>query len=468
MRRRVIVKTYDVVVVGSGSGGQTAAYTLMEYGLSVAVIEDSPTPGGICALAGCQAKKWYYEATELMARARHLRGKGLVQAPELDWSAIRSEKRAFTDPIPEATRKGLEGSGIDFIDGTASFTGPDTLAVNGAPIQGKYYVLATGAHPMPLPFAGAGHLITSSDFLELDRLPPRIVFVGGGFISFEFAHFAARLGPAERIVILEVAPRPLAPFDADMVAHLMTASRAEGIEIHTDVQLAGVEKTGAGFVVRTEDGERFEADLVVHGAGRAPSLERLQLERGQVKYAKDGITVDREMRTSNPRVFAVGDCAATIQLARVADYEAYVAAKNILAEVEGGDGARMDYRTVPTILFTYPQYAMVGATETALKDGGVRYYKNADFNLSWPTYRRVGMTHAAYKVMVDDDNRVLGAHIISDNAAGLITIFKAAMHHHRSVDDLYWEHVMTPYPSRESDIIYMLKPFFEDDLLAGL
>ncbi len=463
-----MVRTYDVVVVGTGSGGQTAAYTLTEYGLSVAVVEDSPTPGGICALAGCQAKKWYYEATETMARARHLQGKGLVRLPEMDWSAIRDEKRAFTDPIPAATRKGLEGAGIDFIAGTAVFTGPDTLSVNGDPVQGKYFVLATGAHPMPLPFAGAEHLITSSDFLELDRLPPRIVFVGGGFISFEFAHFAARLGPAERIVILEVAPRPLGPFDADMVEHLMTASRAEGIEIHTDVQPTAVEKDGAGFVVRTEGGQVFEADLVVHGAGRVPSIERLQLEKAQVNYGKRGIAVDREMRTSNPRVFAVGDCAATIQLARVADYEAYVAAKNILAEVEGGERARMDYRNVPTILFTYPQYAMVGATEAALKDEGIRYYKNADSNLAWPTYRRVGMPYAAYKVMVDDDNRVLGAHVISDNAAGLIDIFKQAMHDHRGVEDLYWGHVMTPYPSRESDIIYMLKPFFEDDLLARL
>jgi len=463
-----MVKTYDVVVVGTGSGGQTAAYTLTEYGLSVAVVEDSPTPGGICALAGCQPKKWYYEATELMARARHLQGKGLVRLPKMDWSGIRKEKRAFTDPIPDATRKGLEGSGIDFIDGTAAFAGPDTLVVNGEPVQGKYYVLATGAHPMPLPFDGAEHLITSSDFLELEHLPPRLVFIGGGFISFEFAHFAARLGPAERIVVLEVAPRPLGPFDADMVAQLMAASRDAGIEIHTDVQPAAVEKDGAGFVVRTEGGQRFDADLVVHGAGRAPSIARLQLEKARVNTSKGGVTVDREMRTSNPRVFAVGDCAATIQLARVADHEAYVAAKNILAEVEGGDRARMDYRTVPTILFTYPQYAMVGATEAALKEDGTRYYKNTEVNLSWPTYRRVGMAHAAYKVLVDDDNRVLGAHVISDNAAGLINIFKQAMHHHRSVEDVYWEHVMTPYPSRESDIIYMLKPFFEDDLLAGL
>ena len=463
-----MVKSYDVVVVGSGSGGQTAAYTLMEYGLSVAVVENSPTPGGICALAGCQAKKWFYEATETMARARHLEGKGLIRTPELDWSRIRDQKRAFTEPIPDATRSGLKGSGIDFIAGTAAFKDPTTLVVNGESVQGKYVVLATGASPMVLPFSGVEHLITSSDFLELDRLPPRIVFVGGGFISFEFAHFAARLGPAKQVTILEALSRPLGPFDAEMVEQLMAASRDEGIEIHTDVDLTEVEKNNNGFVVRTRSGETFEADLVVHGAGRVPAIEGLQLETGQVDYSRRGITVNNEMRTSNPRVFAVGDCAATIQLARVADYEAYVAVKNILAEVEGGPGAAVDYQAVPAILFTYPQYAMVGATEDRLKAEGIRYYKNADRNLSWPTYRRIGMPHAAFKVLVDNDNRVLGAHIISDNAAGLINIFKQAMLQNQSVEDLYWQHVMTPYPSRESDIIYMLKPFFEDDLLAGL
>jgi len=463
-----MVKSYDVVVVGSGSGGQTAAYTLMEYGLSVAVVENSATPGGICALAGCQAKKWYYEATETMARARHLAGKGLIRLPELDWSIIRDQKRAFTEPIPDATRNGLKGSGIDFIAGTAAFKDATTLMVNNAPVQGKYIVLATGAHPMSLPFPGAEHLITSSDLLELDHLPPRIVFIGGGFISFEFAHFAARLGPAKRVVILEALPRPLGPFDADMVEQLMAASQDEGIEIHTGVDITGVEKNGSGVVVRTGSGEVFEADLVVHGAGRAPTIEGLKLEAGQVDYGRRGITVDNTMRTSNPRVFAVGDCAATIQLARVADYEAYVAVKNILAEEEGGSGAAVDYRAVPSILFTYPEYAMVGATEDALKKDGIRYYKKTDRNLSWPTYRRIGMQHAAFKVLVDDTNHVLGAHIISDNAAGLINIFKQAMLQNQTVEDLYWQHVMTPYPSRESDIIYMLKPFFEDDLLAGL
>jgi glutathione reductase (NADPH) len=207
---------------------------------------------------------------------------------------------------------------------------------------------------------------------------------------------------------------------------------------------------------------------VVHGAGRVAAIDDLELDAGDVAFTRRGITVDHAMRTSNPRVFAVGDCADTIQLARVADYEGYVAAKNILAAVEGGEGALIDHRRVPTVLFTYPQYAMVGATEDALKTDGVRYYKNSDKKIGWPTYKRVGLEYAAFKVMVDDENHLLGAHIISDNAAGLINTFKQAMIDGKTADELFWDNVMSPYPSRESDIIYMLKPFFEDDLLEGL
>ena len=461
------MKTYDVVVVGSGSGGQTAAYTLCEYGLKVAVVEHSPTPGGVCALAGCQAKKYYYEAAETVARSRHLMGKGMVQAAEGDWAAVRARKNAFTDPIPAGTRAGLEGSGIDVIDGSAVFQDPETLVAGGQALKARFFILATGARPMPLPFPGAERLTTSTEFLDRDNLPPRVVFVGGGFISFEFAHFAARLGPAASTTILEVTPRPLGPFDSEMVKALVDASRSEGIDIHTGVDITEVVKNSDGWMVKTTDGD-FEADLVVHGAGRVAAIDALDLESGDVLFTPRGITVDAEMRTSNPRVFAVGDCAASLQLARVADYEGYVASKNILAAVEGGEGARIDYRTVPTVLFTYPQYAMLGATEDALKAEGVRYYKNSDQNLSWPTYKRVGLSHAAFKVLVDADNHLLGVHILSDNASGLINTFKQAMIDGQTVDKLFWDNVMSPYPSRESDIIYMLKPFFEDELLEGL
>lgn len=462
------MKKFDVVVVGTGSAGQSAAYTLSEYGLKVAVVEDSPTPGGICALAGCQAKKYFYEATETVARSRHLESRGIERPAIADWSAVLAQKQAFIDPIPAGTRNGLKGAGIEYIDGTAMFQNPETLQIDDQTLKASFYILATGAHPMPLPFPGADYLETSTEFLARDHLPPRVIFVGGGFISFEFAHFAARLGPAASTTILEVTQRPLGQFDAEMVSVLIAASRAEGVDVHTNMQIEAVEKSETGWVVKVSNHANFEADLVVHGAGRVADIDKLQLEKGEVAFTPQGITVNNGMRTTNPRVFAVGDCAATIQLARVADYEAYVAAKNILAAIEGGDSTHIDYHAVPTILFTYPQYAMVGATEERLQSEGIRYYKNYEKQLGWPTYKRIGMSHAAFKVMVDDDNCILGAHVISDNAAGLINTFKQAIIDGRTADGLFWDNVMGPYPSRESDIIYMLKPFIADDLLAGL
>jgi glutathione reductase (NADPH) len=454
---------YDVVIVGSGTSGQTAAFKLKENGLKVAVVENSDRPGGTCALAGCQPKKWFYEAAETIAKARHLEGRGIVAAPRGNWEQVQEQKRHFTSSIPEGTINNLQEAGIDFIAGTALFADDKTLAVNDRRVQAESVVLATGAKPMQLPIEGSEHIITSEEFLALDRIPPSIVFIGGGFISFEFAHFAARLGSSDqRTVILEVSDRPLGVFDAEMVELLVQASEAEGIEVRTGVDIEVVEKRGSGFTVRTAQGDRFEAGLVVHGAGRLPDLDALGLDAAGIEYSKRGVAVDQHMRTSNRRVFAVGDCAATIQLARVADEEANVAAENILAERGKGQGATMDYRTVPTNLFTYPQFGMVGQTEDALKQEGRTYHKSFAKNLGWPTYKRVGLTHAAYKILTDAEDQILGAHILSDHAAGVITTIKQAMVNQTTAAELYRQAIVSPYPTRVSDMTYMLKPLRRD------
>jgi glutathione reductase (NADPH) len=143
----------------------------------------------------------------------------------------------------------------------------------------------------------------------------------------------------------------------------------------------------------------------------------------------------------------------------VADVEAQVAADSIAARHNGKDPkAAMDYTAVPAVLFTYPQYGMIGKTEQALKNEGLAYEKSAASRLSWPTYRRVGLRSAAYKVLIDPQGQVLGAHILSDNATGLVNTFALAMKNRISIRDLYTQSVMSPYPSRESDLIYMLKP----------
>jgi glutathione reductase (NADPH) len=436
---------------------------LNEKGLRVAVVEKSDRPGGTCALAGCQPKKWFYEAAETIAKARHLEGKGIIAAPEGSWTQVLEQKRQFTSSIPEGTVQNFQKAGIDLVVGTAVVLDDTTLSVDGEKIQAKFFVLATGAKPMELPIEGMEHVITSDEFLELSELPPSILFIGGGFISFEFAHFAARLGSAnQRSVILEVSDRPLGTFDAEMVELLAAASKAEGIDVRSSVDIEAIEKHAKGFSVRTANSGSFETDLVVHGAGRVPDLATLSLNAAGVEYSKRGISVDQTLRTANRRIFAVGDCAATIQLARVADEEAHVAADNILAELGRGREAIMDYRAVPAVLFTYPQFAMVGKTEENIKQDVQTYRKSFAKNLNWPTYQRVGLKDAAYKILIDTKNQILGAHILSDHAAGMINTIKQAMLHQTTVDELYQQTIVSPYPTRESDLSYMLKPLLTD------
>ncbi|MFZ7127552.1 MAG: dihydrolipoyl dehydrogenase family protein [Desulfobacterales bacterium] len=450
---------FDVVVVGSGTAGQTAAYDLREKGLKVAVIERSDRPGGTCALTGCQPKKYFYEITEAVARCRHLQGSGIIAPPAGSWPQVRTRKNEFTSPIPDRTVEGLRDAGIEFLRGNARYADADTLVLDDRQIHARYHVLATGAVPMPLPFEGNRHLIDNEAFLDIEELPSRIVFVGGGFISFEFAHFAARLGPDDaRIHIIEAMERPLGPFDAEMVDLLVEASEEDGIEVRSGVEITSVDRHSGGFTVATASGAPLEADLVVHGAGRSPAIEGMNLEAAGIEFTRKGIKVDDAMRTSHPRVFAVGDCAETIQLARVADREAHVAAENILADMGGAELSRIDYDTVPVLLFTYPQYGMVGKTEEQLGKDGTEYRESSGDHLSWPTYRRVGLRHAAYKILAGSDRRILGAHFISDNATGLVNTLRHAMMEGLTVDALHERSIVTPYPSRESDLIYMLEP----------
>ncbi len=455
-------RKYDAVVIGSGTAGQTAAHALKRQDLSVAMVEHSDRPGGTCALTGCQAKKWFYEGAETVARSRHLDGIGITTVAAASWEDLRDAKNRFTESVPSSTVSGFKSAGIDFLPGRATFGDPQTISVDGQATSARFIVLATGARPMALPLDGAHHIVTSDAFMELERLPREIIFIGGGFISFEFAHFAVRLGSAgTRCTILEAGPRALGPFDEEMVDLLQDASAAEGIDIRCNATVSAVEKKGRRFSVSIEDGNVFEADLVVHGAGRTPNVEDLALDRAQIDHSRRGIAVDQKMLTSNPKVYAVGDCAATVQLARAADAEGYVAAADLLGRLKDdrrSDDWAMDYGVVPSVLFTYPQYAMVGATEDELKQKGVVYRKSFGKELSWPTYRRVGLKSAAFKLLAGQDGMLLGAHVISDSATGLIHACTLAMMNRIAVRDFHRQCILTPYPSRESDITRMLEP----------
>lgn len=456
------MKNFDVVVIGAGTGGQTAAMELAAEGYKVAMIEASDEPGGICALHGCQAKKWFYEAAETVARCNHLQDRGILSQPKVDWNTILQQKNKFTEKIADNTVANLKGYGITYFNEHAVFIDHTTIKAGSVTIQAQYFIIATGAYPVRLPFEGSEHIITSNDFLALKSLPERIGFIGGGFISFEFAHFAARLGSTQdQLHILEANDRVLGPFDNDIVDQLAAASKEEGIIIHTGIAVEKITRSDTGFEIILSSSDSITVDLVVNGAGRIPNIDQLDLEAAGVEFGRKGIVVDQYMKTSNKNIFAVGDCAATLQLARVADMEGKTAARTILSELEGDQKKPVSYSAVPAVLFTYPQLGMVGKTEQELQEDGIKYWKTEDYNLSFPTYRRLGLRHCSYKILVDENNKILGAHFLSDNTTGLVYTFALAMRQGMSVDQLHENSILAPYPSRESDILYMLSPLLD-------
>ncbi len=456
------MEKYDVIIIGTGTAGQTAAFDLVAEEYNVAIIEDSETPGGVCALHGCQAKKWFYEVSEIVARSSHLQDLGVTAPPQVDWQQIVREKNKFTSTVPGNTVQNIRGNGVTFIQGKAEFVDQGTVKVNTSHYSASSFIIATGAKPRILPFEGNEFAITSDDFLALEVLPKRIAFIGGGFISFEFAHFAARLGSRRgEIHIIEASDRVLSGFDADMVQQLVEASEAEGIRIRTSSFATSIIKGDEGFLVTLKSGEKVEVDLVVNGAGRVPNIDSLHLQNAGVKFSPGGIDVDQNMKTTADSIFAIGDCAKSLMLARVADKEAHVAAERIVAVRDGGEVAGIEYGATPAVLFTYPQLGMVGKTEEQLKEEKIAYWKSYDTNVSWPTYRRIGLKFAAYKILVDGNDRILGAHFVSDNTTGLLNTFKQAMIDGTSVKELHESNIMAPYPSRESDIVYMLSSLIE-------
>ncbi len=292
---------YDLVVIGSGAAAQTVSSRVREAGWSVAVIDHRPF-GGTCMLRGCDPKKVLVAGEEAMDAARRMQGHGAAGDLRIDWPALMRFKRTFTDPVPARQAKEYAEQGIDAIQGTARFTAPDCVAVNGRILRARHIVLATGARPVPLGIPGEEHVVTSDAFLELNALPRRIALIGGGYIAAEFSHLAARAGAA--VVILQRGGRLLPRFDPDAVGWLMGAFAALGIEVRTDATVRQVERTAAGFSVRyvARDGEQIvSADLVVHAAGRASDLAGLDLAAGDVAIKGAHLALNEFLQSvSNP------------------------------------------------------------------------------------------------------------------------------------------------------------------------
>ena len=448
-------KEYNIIIIGTGTAGRTLAGRARFSKLKFAII-DSREYGGTCPLRGCDPKKVLAGTSEATDWNNRLIGKGAgIKEPlEIDWTSLIEFKRTFTKGYPHETEKMFADMGIDMYHGRAHFENENTVIVGKDKLKGEHIFLATGSKPRKLNLPGEEYLTTSEEFMETEKLPEKIIFVGGGYVSFEFAHIARRAG--SEVLILHRSEKPLGTFDSDMVDMLVRASEAAGIRILTNRPVVAVEKENDGFLVRTEynpgpqsEIHAFHADMVVNGSGRVPDIEDLLLENAGVKAEKKGIIVDKHMRTSNPRIYAGGDCTAEgIQLTPVATLQGEVAAANILER----NGAEADYTGIPSAVFTIPVLASVGIS--AAKDND-KYKVIFRDRSNWNTTRRSGAKFAASKVIIDETNdRIMGAHILGSHAEEAINIFAMAIRLRLKASDL--KKIVFTYPTICSDIPYML------------
>ncbi|MFZ0242291.1 MAG: NAD(P)/FAD-dependent oxidoreductase [Desulfobacterales bacterium] len=435
---------FDVVVIGSGPAGGTAANTCAAAGLKTAVIEYRGF-GGTCPLRGCNPKKVLHNAAEVVARAADMNGRGIRSDARIDWQELMQFKRSFTEPVPEKTEQGFRDKGIRLFHGRAVFSGPDSVTVAGSELRAGKILIGAGAIPRPLEFPGSEHLITSDQFLDLAALPQSLLFLGGGYIAFELAHISARSD--RKVTILEMSDRPLAQFDPQVVEVLLKASAEIGIEVHTDMTAESIEKNGHGFLVHSGD-RQFEAGGVVHGAGRVPDVRKLNLEAAGVDFGDEGVKVNEFMQSiTNPNVYAAGDAADTpFMLTPTAAREAEVAAANIIEPAS----RRYNSKGIPSIMFTIPPLAIVGFTASEAEEKRLDFEARFEDTSSAFISKSSGLRHSAMKILIEKGSRkILGAQLLGRHVDEVINLLAFAMRFDLTADDLLDAIYTYPSATRE-------------------
>lgn len=448
-------KQFDLIVIGTGAAGATAAYKCRSAGWEVAIVDARPF-GGTCALRGCDPKKVLVGAAELVDWQHRMASRGVVSnGLKIDWSALMRFKRTFTEPVPKNREEGYVKAGIATFHGRARFIGPTAMQVGQETLTGRHVLIANGARPARLQIPGEDYLTTSDQFLELERLPPRILFVGGGYISFEFAHIAVQAGA--HACVLHRGSRPLMGFDPDLVDQLARATRELGVDIRLNTTVEAIERGADHLIVYAgaEDTRQpFTADMVVHGAGRVPEIDDLGLEAAGVRWGQKGVIVNEYLQSvSNPAVYGAGDSAASggLPLTPVASLEGHVVASNLL----DGNHRTPDYTGVPTVVFTVPPLASVGLQEETARQRGLKFRTKQGDTSGWYSSRRIGMKCSGFKVLVEEDSgRILGAHLLGPHAEEVINLFALAIRAGLRAADL--KTMPWAYPSSASDVSYMV------------
>jgi len=352
----------DVAVLGGGPGGYTAAIRAAQLGVKVACIEKEPELGGTCLRVGCiPTKAWVQTAFALKEAQEHFAKFGVnVGETTLDFPASNAWKAAVVGQMTSGVAGLFKANGVEWVKGAGRFKDANTFAVDGGEdVTFKSAIVATGSFPLtpPIPGIDSPRCVDSTGLLAQERVPKRLVVLGGGIIGCEFASIFRRFG--SEVTIIEMLDTLIPQEDADAAKELAKQFGKRGIALELGKQCSNVDDDGSELTVHFGEGETVQADLMLVSVGRAPLVEGLGLETAGVQFDKrKGIAADEHRRTTVPHIYAVGDCAGYWQLAHTAFREGEVAAENAC-----GHDATVDNRAVPRPIYTDPEIAGVGLTE---------------------------------------------------------------------------------------------------------
>ena len=357
----------DVAVLGGGPGGYTAAIRAAQLGAKVVCVEREAELGGTCLRVGCiPTKAWVQTAFALKQAEETFAKLGVrVGPPELDFAAANRWKARVVEQMTRGIASLFKANGVEWVRGTGRFKDASTLAVEGGEdVTFRSAIVATGSYPVRPPIEGIDSplCVDSTGLLAQERVPRRLVVLGGGIIGCEFASIFRRFG--SEVTIVELLPRLIPMEDEDASEELAKQFGKRGIALHLGKQCTRVEERDGALIVHVGEGETVECDLMLVAVGRAPLVEGLGLEQIGVEFdRRAGIATDEHRRTTVPHVYAVGDCAGYWQLAHTAFREGEVAAENAL-----GHESVVDARGVPRPIYTDPEVAAVGLTEAEARE----------------------------------------------------------------------------------------------------
>jgi glutathione reductase (NADPH) len=417
-----LTKNYDLLVIGGGSGGLAHAQRAAEYGARAAAIEYGPL-GGTCVNVGCVPKKVMWYAAETRHQLEHAADYGFdVNIRGHDWAALKARRDAYVKRLNGIYKNNLDKRGVDFIDGAASFVDAHTLAVGDQEYRADRIVIATGGRPMVPDIPGAELGIVSDDFFELEEQPKSVLVVGSGYIAVELSGIFHSLGSDVQMVVRK--DGIVRSFDRMLGEQAMEALRGSGVTIDTGV----IPATSDGIVLTSEDGRQFgPVDCLLWAIGRAPNTENLDLVNAGVETDTQGfVPVDKFQQTNVEHIFALGDVTGAQALTPVA----IAAGRRLADRLYGGmEGRHLDYRLVPTVMFSHPPMGTVGLTEDEARaeyGDDVKVYSSG-FTAMYYALGDRKQRSVMKLITAGAEERVVGCHVIGDGADEMMQGFAVAM-----------------------------------------